>query len=75
MVTSVPRNVGESDERPIGRPRRHPAEAVRPNPFPPPVLRPASMRDHEIDHFVVVQGAAPNEDDAISEPVSHGLRG
>jgi len=47
MVASMTRNVGESDERAVS------AEAVGPNPFPPPMLGPTCMRDHEIDHFVV----------------------
>jgi hypothetical protein len=54
MVASVPRNVGESDECPIYCPRCHPAETVRPNPFPPPVLGSTTMRDHEIDQLFVV---------------------
>ena len=54
MIASVPRNVDEPDERPIHCSRSHPAEAVRLKPFPPPVLGPTSMRDHEIEHFVVV---------------------
>jgi hypothetical protein len=33
------------------------------------------MRDHEIEQFVVVQGAAPDEDDAIGRPTSHDPRG
>lgn len=75
MVASVPRDVDESDERPGHCPRSHPTEAVRPNSFPPSVLGPTSMRDHEIEQFVVVQGAAPDEDDAIGRPTSHDPRG
>jgi hypothetical protein len=40
VVTAVPGDVHESDQRPVVDPRGHPPEAVRPYPIPPPRLRP-----------------------------------
>ncbi len=61
VVTAVPRNVHEPDERSVDGPRGHPAEAVRTDSVPPPRLRCAAVGSREGDELVVGYLGAPCE--------------
>ena len=61
VVTAVPRDVYEADERPIADARRYPAKAVRTDPVPPPSLGSSTVRQGERYELVVGRSAAPRE--------------
>jgi hypothetical protein len=65
VVSAVPRDVHEADDRPVGRPGRDPAETVRAYLIPPAVYRPSAVRVHQADYLAIRQWATP----AIRDPV------
>ena len=61
VVTAVPGDVHEPDQRPVTVPRSHPTKAVRANSIPPPRLCPPAVGLREGDELVVGRFPAPCE--------------